>query len=113
MPTDIQTQKLKERLLKWCNKYNLPKDSIQFISPHRLADKNRTCYGKLLSNDWAVRLLTEIKRSPEEERKKREIENQIKFLSDIIQILSLKLKIAIGKHLEIVNKRSLNNPNNN
>lgn len=53
LPTEAQTNALRELLKELSSKHNIPATKIV---PHRKF-ANKTCYGNKLSNDWAANLL--------------------------------------------------------
>jgi len=105
MPTSEQISSLKTRLLKWCEKYKILSTQVYFVGPHRLEAPDKTCYGSLLPDDWAIKLLTPVKKDDESQKKKDNTEAQ-KAKLDSIQTLLLRLKIQIGLYIESVNKRN-------
>jgi len=105
MPTKAQIKTLRKRLLKWSEMYDIPSNKVRFIGPHRLVNKLKTCYGSLLKDDWAVKLLHPDEKDNEAKEKKQEIEKQRRKKMDLIRQLLLKLKILLGKYIEAVNKR--------
>lgn len=54
LPTEAQIQTLTKLLNNKCQQYDIP---LKNIVPHRFA-ANKTCYGKLLSDDFARKLVT-------------------------------------------------------
>lgn len=105
MPTSEHIATLKTRLRKWCDKYNIPSNQVYYIAPHRLEAPNKTCYGSLLPDDWAVKLLNPVPKDKDDQAKKDNTEAQKAILIDSLQTLILRLKIEIGKYIESVNKR--------
>jgi N-acetylmuramoyl-L-alanine amidase len=53
-PTDAQIATLKRRLRKWVDKYHI---GLGEVYPHRSV-ANKTCYGSLLPDEWAMNLLS-------------------------------------------------------
>ena len=53
LPTKEQTESLRKLLKEKMTQYNVP---LENIVPHRKF-ANKTCYGKLLSDDWARNLI--------------------------------------------------------
>jgi len=105
MPTSEQISSLKTRLLKWCEKYKILSTQVYFVGPHRLEAPDKTCYGSLLPDDWAIKLLAPVKKDDESQKKKDNTEAQ-KAKLDSIQTLLLRLKIQIGLYIESMNKRN-------
>jgi len=105
MPTVGHISTLKTRLLKWCEKYKISSNQVYFVGPHRLEAIDKTCYGSLLPDDWAVKLLNPVKKDDESQKKKDNTEAQ-KVALDSLQTLLLRLKIQIGLYIESVNKRN-------
>ena len=104
MPSPDQITSLKTRLLKWCEKYKIPTDQVYYMGPHRLEAPNKTCYGSLLPDDWAIKLLNPVVKEEESQQKKIMTEAQ-KTIFDSFQVLSLVLKILMGKFIQDVNIR--------
>lgn len=52
-PTELQAESLRDVLLEWTGKYNIP---ITRIDPHRMGDTTE-CPGKLLPDEWARDLI--------------------------------------------------------
>lgn len=105
MPTSEQIITLKTRLLKWCEKYKILTTQIYFVGPHRLEDPTKTCYGSLLPDDWAIKLLNPVTKDDEGQKKKDNTEAQ-KAALDSLQTLILRLKIMMGQYIESMNKRN-------
>lgn len=98
LPTPAQVDRLRERINKWCKKYNISKTSIEFVGPHRLVNPSKTCYGALLSDEWALKLVQEINKTPEDKEKQDKTEEaaeEITKLQLLIEILKLKIKILL------------------
>jgi hypothetical protein len=57
LPTPEQIESLKKLLKDICNRYKIPASRI---FPHRFYAPYKSCYGKLLANDWASKLLIDI-----------------------------------------------------
>ena len=55
LPTEVQINTLKVLLIKLANAYVIP---LEKIVPHRFA-QSKTCYGKLLADNWARKLITD------------------------------------------------------
>ena len=103
LPTTEQVETLKKRLQKWSEKYNICLTRIETVGPHRLVNNRKSCYGKLLSDDLAIKLFQPIKKDKEEKLKEENTKIQ---LTDRLQILILQLKILLGQYIEELNKRS-------
>jgi len=56
LPTDKQTEKLRELLQRLSDKYKIPKEKI---FPHR-EFATKTCYGRRLSDEWARDLIKKV-----------------------------------------------------
>lgn len=97
LPTQAQIDTLKKRINKWCAKYDIPKTNV-FIVPHRKFTPWKTCYGTLLSDDWAYRLVEPKKPAAYEVLATGEIEMLHKKI-DIIKQMILTLTILINKFL--------------
>lgn len=80
MPTSLQIETLKKWLLEKTKQYNISKDKIL---PHRkfLTNFEKSCYGSLLPDNWAMNLLDE------------EINNLKKQISLLQQLLVLWKKL--------------------
>lgn len=56
LPTQEQTEKLRELLQRLTKQYKIPREKVV---PHR-EFANKTCYGRRLSDDWARNLITQV-----------------------------------------------------
>jgi len=106
LPTQAQQTKTKERILKWCNKYDIPTTQVYYVGPHRQENKNKTCYGSLLPDDFIIKLLHPVEKDIEDLTKKENIESERMILIDTLQQLVLQLKILLGQYISAINKRS-------
>lgn len=106
LPTQQQLNKIKERILKWCNKYNIQTDKVYSIGPHRQENPNKTCYGSLLPDNFIVNLINPLQKDNEDNVEKEKTEQQKKVIIDSLRQLILKLKILLGQYIVIINKRS-------
>jgi len=82
LPTDEQVEALRKLLLDLSEKYGIPKENIV---PHRKF-ANKTCYGKLLDDDWASSLLIE-KEDDQVTKFKKEIADQQVIIDTLIDII--------------------------
>ena len=105
MPKPADVELLKQRLKKWGEKYAIPLDNVEFVSPHRAVAPEKTCFGSLLKDDWAVQLMKDIKKDDEAWQKKIETEKQKQILADTLRDLILRLRILLGNYIEALNKR--------
>jgi len=106
LPTQAQQDTMKKRVLKWCEKYNIPTDKVYYVGPHRQVNKGKTCYGSLLADDFMINLLKPVEKDKEDIAKKENTEGEKKVLIDTLQKLVLKLKILLGQYISALNKRS-------
>ena len=106
MPTPNQTEKLRMRIEKLCKKYDISKDKVLYIAPHRLWNDRKTCYGTLLPDDWAWRLVNpKEKLEYEKEAEKAIVSKQRKVVDNLEQlILIIKIKINILLVMLKINK---------
>lgn len=82
-PTADQIDSLTNLLQSKLEQYSIPLDNIV---PHRAFSK-KTCYGSLLSEDWARKLVTPpIDKNKEVADKLKEIEEDVKDIKDILNI---------------------------
>lgn len=88
MPTAEQIVTLKEWLKKWCLAYKIDKKDIY---PHRQFNSGKTCYGSLLSDDWARNLLEPI----EKDKEKMEQKKRLETISDLENLIN-KIRLLIG-----------------
>jgi len=95
LPTPEQARAMKKRIEKLVRKYNIPINGVH-ITPHRRFDPRKTCYGTLLSDDWAYRLVKQKKPLPYEVKVEKEVAKLYKKI-DIIRQLILALTILINK----------------
>lgn len=95
LPKDVEITR--KRLVKWCKKYNIPTTEIKFVGPHRLVDRSKTCYGSLLADDWALKLVQRVEKSVHGKEKKTMTEKERKILIDKIRALVLRLRIFLNK----------------
>lgn len=56
-PTPKQVESLRKLLIEKCEQYGVSKDKIY---PHRKFRPSKTCYGRLLADDWASKLVEPI-----------------------------------------------------
>lgn len=97
LPTQAQIDTIRKRINKWCARYNIPKTNV-FIVPHRKFTPWKSCYGTLLSDDWAFRLVEPKKPLPYEVEAAKKIEALHEKI-DIIKQMILALTIMINKLL--------------
>lgn len=93
LPTDAQMKTIAARIKKWQAKYNIPNEMIK-MPPHRKYANYKSCWGKLLSDDWAYYLVNPPVKEPEEAAKQKEIERLTKMI-DIIKQMILTWKILL------------------
>ncbi len=94
-PTPKQTENMRIRIKKLVEKYNIPLTNI-YVGPHRLWTKWKTCYGKMLSDDWAY-LLVKPKEKLAYEREAEEKIADMKRKLDRVREIILKIMIRLNK----------------
>ncbi len=92
-PTSEQNKTLAERIKKWQAQYGIPNDAVHIV-PHRKF-ANKSCYGNLLSNDWAYLLANPAEPDPADAEKAAKIEKMVKLV-DLLKELILKLTIFLN-----------------
>ena len=93
-PDDKDVELMRARIQKWQAKYNIPSERV-FIEPHRHWNDQKTCYGSLLADDWALQLVKPTPKPPSEEEKREELLKLRRTLLDQLLDLLLRLKIAL------------------
>lgn len=94
MPTQAQIEALKPLINSLRDKYNI---LLENVVPHRKF-ANKTCFGRLLSDDWVIKLLTPIhvavKPCMAEEKiiesQKKQIFNLQTLIANLIKYFNLK-----------------------
>lgn len=104
LPTPAQVKALTARLKTWVEKYKIPVDP-DHISPHRRGQPGKSCYGNLLTDEWACSLLKEIPKELEEAKKEVGTVKAYKPAQHELESKLLQLKILLGKYIEVLNKR--------
>ena len=94
LPTVAQIKTLKKRLHKWMLRYGIEDVTI---FPHREFSE-KTCYGRLLSDEWASQLTTpaELIKNDEDRNKEAKIQELAGKLN-LLKTLLLKLSILLAK----------------
>lgn len=93
LPTQTQIDALSELLARKSKEWNIPKEKIV---PHRffLTHKEKTCYGRLLSNEWARNLVVPVVPTapiwPNIEEQLSAIQKMIQWIREQIALLSAK-----------------------
>ena len=92
-PTEAQIKTLVGRLKEWQAKYNIPNTQF-FLMPHRKFATSKSCYGKLLGDNWVLEISTP-KKSPDDIEKEKQVVELTSILDALIALL-LKLKIFLN-----------------
>jgi len=95
LPTEAQIKTLIRRLKKWNIRYNI--EEI-WVVPHRRYSP-KSCYGSLLSDEWAQNLLQPVEMTIEDIKKNDKME-QMKTRLDALRAIILRLQIIIKKLYE-------------
>ena len=95
LPTPKQVEAIKNRIKKLVNMYKIPIDNVHIV-PHRKFTPWKSCYGTLLSDDWAYRLVKQKEPLVYETEAEKEIVALHKKI-DIIKQIILTLTILINK----------------
>lgn len=91
LPTEAQIKTLVKRIKEWQKKYNI--SNTQFFNvPHRKFSP-KSCYGKLLADNWSVAII-EPQKAPEDIEKEKQI-TDLTSLLDSLSALLLKIKIFL------------------
>lgn len=93
LPTPAQVETLKRWLNEKAKQYNIPKEKIK---PHRLflGHNEKTCYGKLLKDDWATSL---IEVTPEVKIEELKVV-QVSLLRKLLVALQAKLAELLNNY---------------
>jgi len=100
MPTPKQTEGLRTRIEKLCTKYGIPKDNVLYIAAHRKWTDRKTCFGTLLPDDWAWRLVNPKEKLDYEKEAEAAIISTRRKIIDILQQIILLLTIRLNKLLK-------------
>jgi len=84
MPTDEQINTLRGKILSLKNSFAIP---LSHILPHRELQENRTCYGNLLADDWAQKLIERPLEPLEDMKKKELLKYQLSLLQKLLELL--------------------------
>ncbi len=91
LPTEAQIKTFVARIKKWQEKYNIPNTKF-FNKPHRFFSP-KSCYGKLLADEWILAVVAPEK-SPEDIEKEKQV-GELASLLDSLSALLLKIKIFL------------------